>query len=89
MALVDIQDLYIVKKYGDIIGESLNEILEARHLYRGRDKRGLILCEDLSESSLIGKYPLSDVKALVQKGFVYATKNALDGAAALGFTLTI
>ena len=31
-------------------------------------------------------YPLTDIKALVRAGRVYATRAALEGAAALGFT---
>jgi motility quorum-sensing regulator / GCU-specific mRNA interferase toxin len=34
----------------------------------------------------IAHYPLSDVKALVQKGSVQATRSALEGAALLGFS---
>ncbi len=34
----------------------------------------------------IAHYPLSDVKALVKKGSVRATKTALEGAAVIGFT---
>ncbi|CAN5684577.1 hypothetical protein BH10CYA1_BH10CYA1_03490 [soil metagenome] len=34
----------------------------------------------------VAHYPLTDVRALVQKGCVRATRTALDGAAALGFT---
>ena len=34
----------------------------------------------------IAHYPLADIKALVKKGCVRATRTALEGAAALGFT---
>jgi motility quorum-sensing regulator/GCU-specific mRNA interferase toxin len=36
----------------------------------------------------IAHFPLADIQALVEKGYVRATRTALEGAALLGFTFT-